>query len=565
MPLASLATMCLQGSAAILIVLAIRAILGRRLPRLTFYILWIIVLARLLIPLAIPCPLSIWPAMDNLVSVRLASVIADPSISDHRSQPSAASPVSRDDPAGLGAQSSSNHQVAGPPDMLATAADMLARPPLRTIWLAGVFLATCSLMLHYTRALRRLHTLPFVSDPKAARWLARQKTRRTIHLRQSGPGGEVFTYGVARPTIVVPADFPWDREPEATLVLRHELVHIRRFDPLLKALVAVATCVWWFDPLVWLMRRAFSQDMELSCDELVVARLPSRKRTVYARVLLAASACVAPTCPRVPLAVGTGLLASSLELRIRAALRGVRLSTSARLMSCALVPLVALFALTGSMPQSESSIAAQPGQAPSESTQPGSAARQQWGSEAVANPAPAQIREAAASPSVPSANTSAVFATHLDSTDPWQKGMVLITPRYSVLVPDEVFPDGFTWSFEVEPGATTPTPQGATDVLVIRSKATGDIALIGFCLPANGNLTTELNGPGAPPLFFACDFGWVDDARRERAVLATSLVYEAVHERDLLLGSSGQAPVVAAGNLGVDQVELARQLAGAAA
>jgi len=77
--------------------------------------------------------------------------------------------------------------------------------------------------------------------------------------------------GVFRPRVILPPGV----EPESVqgkMILEHENVHRKRLDNLWRALAAATACVHWFNPLVWLMLRAFFRDMELSCDETVLKR-----------------------------------------------------------------------------------------------------------------------------------------------------------------------------------------------------------------------------------------------------------------------------------------------------
>lgn len=77
--------------------------------------------------------------------------------------------------------------------------------------------------------------------------------------------------GVLRPRIILPPGV----DPESTtgkMILEHENVHRKRLDNLWRALAVGIACVHWFNPLVWLMLRAFFRDMELSCDETVLKR-----------------------------------------------------------------------------------------------------------------------------------------------------------------------------------------------------------------------------------------------------------------------------------------------------
>lgn len=91
-----------------------------------------------------------------------------------------------------------------------------------------------------------------------------------------------------KPMILLPANIT-DTLSEAQLAyaLRHELMHYRRRDHLLALLLLLLTCVYWFNPVVWLMKRELMKDMETACDSAVTARLNGAERREYAMTLLA--------------------------------------------------------------------------------------------------------------------------------------------------------------------------------------------------------------------------------------------------------------------------------------
>lgn len=91
-----------------------------------------------------------------------------------------------------------------------------------------------------------------------------------------------------KPMILLPANIT-DTLTDAQLAcaLRHELTHYRRRDHLLMLLLRLLTCVYWFNPIVWLMKRELMKDMETACDSAVTARLNGTERREYAMTLLA--------------------------------------------------------------------------------------------------------------------------------------------------------------------------------------------------------------------------------------------------------------------------------------
>jgi beta-lactamase regulating signal transducer with metallopeptidase domain len=92
--------------------------------------------------------------------------------------------------------------------------------------------------------------------------------------------------GIFRPKLVLPADFRRRfTDEERSLILAHEDQHRRSGHPTINALVEIARCACWFNPLAHLASRRFRIDQELACDAMIIAAHPTKRR-VYAEALL---------------------------------------------------------------------------------------------------------------------------------------------------------------------------------------------------------------------------------------------------------------------------------------
>lgn len=75
-------------------------------------------------------------------------------------------------------------------------------------------------------------------------------------------------------------------QEEFHLIFQHEMRHIQRLDTRTKAFLGFCTALCWFNPLMWVARRKVSNDLELSCDELVLTYADEHTRKQYAALLL---------------------------------------------------------------------------------------------------------------------------------------------------------------------------------------------------------------------------------------------------------------------------------------
>ncbi len=130
-----------------------------------------------------------------------------------------------------------------------------------------------------------------VSDPVLLDRLARigedTGMKRPVELWTNPLVSTPMLLGFFHPCIVLPRTDLAESDFEYTL--QHELIHCRRGDMYYKWLVQLTMCVHWFNPLVWLMGREISRDCELACDEAVIAGLDMDGRRAYGDALLRAA------------------------------------------------------------------------------------------------------------------------------------------------------------------------------------------------------------------------------------------------------------------------------------
>ena len=86
-----------------------------------------------------------------------------------------------------------------------------------------------------------------------------------------GDSGTVpMTWGVLQPVVWLPADAEeWDDE-RRSLVLTHELAHVRRRDALTQWIAHLALVVNWFNPLAWIAVKRVRDERERACDDAVL-------------------------------------------------------------------------------------------------------------------------------------------------------------------------------------------------------------------------------------------------------------------------------------------------------
>lgn len=539
--------MCIEGSAMIAVVIVARALLFKRLPKAVFYALWCLVLLRLLVPVAVPVPVNGWTliqtAADSVAS-RLAPEPADDTVSmpgEGAVDPSAAdaesaSPEGAVDlaaadaatrPEGVAGPSAVDAESVPPegsPEFLASANGSAASSPLdptpvlvsakdavaafaasvpwEAVWAVGAVVCGIVFAALYVRAVRRMRFALLTEAPEARGWLAAHPLRRRMCVKEMRGLQTPLTYGVLRPVVIVPTSFDWRSGTKAAMALEHEYVHICRFDPVLKILLILVVCLYWFDPLVWVMYVFANRDIEFSCDERVVRQLNDHGRAVYAHTLIDVAEAQMHFAP---VAASFG---GDVAGRV-VAVMDVRRPNGATV--CAAVALAAAMVWAFGTVQIEYPVL----------------------------PAPVSVRDAVETPEAPGVEESGLPLARL-TLNPQipsvntELAADILTPRYRVLIPTGMFAGGFDWSFSQ--GSAAPAPDVATDTLVVTSKPTGEVAFVVYCCPADGEM-------GQMPGYVLEDCSVSRGDRSQRVVLA---VPEATYDAATLLrgAASGRYPSI---------------------
>jgi beta-lactamase regulating signal transducer with metallopeptidase domain len=121
-----------------------------------------------------------------------------------------------------------------------------------------------------------------VSDPAWTAPLARLAEEAAPRLLATGRVASPLSWGVP-PGVVLIGAAQLQQPHEAEAILAHELAHIRRRDWLFLALSRVATALFWFNPLVWLLQSELGR---LSEDAADADALRHVEPEAYARTLL---------------------------------------------------------------------------------------------------------------------------------------------------------------------------------------------------------------------------------------------------------------------------------------
>ena len=155
------------------------------------------------------------------------------------------------------------------------AADGIARWAVG-IWLTGVAASAGILLIGLARLRRfRVSSRRVTEGPwhRMCRDLARScGMRRGVDLLIGPRPALVATWGWRRPAVMLPASASdWSAE-RMRVVLLHELAHARRGDWAVQVTAEAVRCVWWFNPLAWMVRARLRRESEQAADDVVLSQ-----------------------------------------------------------------------------------------------------------------------------------------------------------------------------------------------------------------------------------------------------------------------------------------------------
>lgn len=259
-------SMSLAGSVLILLLTLLRPLVRERISRRWQYYIWLLVIARLLLPIG---------GLEAPAKIETAGPAAAPFLS-------------------LPEAEQEDVETRPPGEVVPEFDDSLklrtaVRENLWVVWLAGALALLIRKATAYQSFLRYLRAgwAP-VEDPAlldlAARIGAEAGVKRPVELYVNPLAASPMLLGVRKPCVVLPtAELP---EEDLRFVLLHELTHYRRRDLPYKWLTQLTVCVHWFNPLVHWMAREVERTGELSCDEAVLRRLDGPGRRAYGDAIL---------------------------------------------------------------------------------------------------------------------------------------------------------------------------------------------------------------------------------------------------------------------------------------
>lgn len=155
------------------------------------------------------------------------------------------------------------------------------------IWFTGAILFMLLKAIKYLKRRQELHALAIECGDENLKEEQNhvQKEigcRRKPKIVWTRVDNDTLTLGAIKPIIFLQRSYDAGDLP---MILKHEMIHIVRWDLLVKLMMEFVCCLHWFNPLVYLLARKLEFVCESSCDERVVREYTENERKMYIELL----------------------------------------------------------------------------------------------------------------------------------------------------------------------------------------------------------------------------------------------------------------------------------------
>ena len=280
-------------------IMAVKKVLGKKMSPRLHYLVWFILIARLLMPytpdsglrlIQIPAYAAV-QTQQNAASAPVVQTVNDPG---QTAPPTtqAAGNAEKDAPVQDLQWQNSAPAAEGQTTEATRVPAVNMQSILLTVWLMGVGGYAVYLLVSWI--LLRIKVQREGFEPTAHLTELLEICKRSLGIR--GNIKIVGTCGLTTPalfaprTILMPMEIILAGDERILFALRHELMHYKRWDHAVSVLISLMQAVYWFNPIFWLAARQMRTDMEVACDNAVAQKLSGSEKNSYAHLIVSMSA-----------------------------------------------------------------------------------------------------------------------------------------------------------------------------------------------------------------------------------------------------------------------------------
>ncbi|EUJ24068.1 beta-lactamase regulatory protein [Listeria grandensis FSL F6-0971] len=254
------------ASVLVLVILCIRFVLRKWLTPQWKYALWLILVARLILP---------WFPESSFSIYALLPINQEPS-------------------------SVTSQESTTAPESIALTPIQIEEIPVENnaytifliIWIVGVLIAGLFMILTNRRLYNYISKQPVITEKRVLDIYRNCKKemaiKKDIPLCYSGKISSPTLFGISKPRILLDEKHVKHLEDnQLRYIFYHELSHYKRKDISINLLMNCLLIVHWFNPILWYACRAMREDQEMACDNMAMTFINPTERSAYGYTIIA--------------------------------------------------------------------------------------------------------------------------------------------------------------------------------------------------------------------------------------------------------------------------------------
>jgi len=158
------------------------------------------------------------------------------------------------------------------------------------IWITGLILTTLWIIFSYIILKHNIYTSSSVASENTISILNKCKNtvgiKKNIKIVVQKHIPTASLHGAIYPKILITEDFEKNDINHLEHTFMHELSHYKRGDVLANYFLLFLQCIHWFNPVIWFLFKKIRQDIELATDELTMLHIQPDEHKSYGMALI---------------------------------------------------------------------------------------------------------------------------------------------------------------------------------------------------------------------------------------------------------------------------------------
>jgi beta-lactamase regulating signal transducer with metallopeptidase domain len=274
-----------MASVMVGLILLAKFILKDKINTRWHYLLWILVIARLILPWTLESSFSVF----NLVDIENPSIEVDQQITfsapHQTADPILSSNALENETETTFAEQFKQQTAAAENQNVSLVSFIML------VWLLGVFCLFAYIYVSNKRFAGKVNSGTLITDPRILQIFGQCKNsmriRKKIYLIKTSVINSPTLYSSIRPRLLLPEKtIHTFTDNELKYIFCHELAHFKRNDIAVNWLMASLLILHWFNPILWYAYFRMREDQEMACDALALSFISPNESTEYGYTII---------------------------------------------------------------------------------------------------------------------------------------------------------------------------------------------------------------------------------------------------------------------------------------